>query len=119
MLKSPMVFLQSCQTLFLQFHKRKLRVVFLFKRSEILTRYRCLYHKPDRYKCQQLASLLVASEKQPNSWRLNKSPTARVDPSRSGLKHACGPCRGIRSAPVRPFIIFLWLATYTNGSEKL
>lgn len=119
MLKSPMVFLQSRQTLFLQFHKRELRAVFLFKRSEILTWYRCLYHKTDRHKCQQLASLLEASEKQPNSWRLNKSPTAQVDPSRSGLKHIRGPSRGICSTPVTPFIMLLWLAIYTNGSEKL
>jgi len=119
MLKSPMVFLHSCQTLFLQFHKRKLRAFFLFKNPEILTQYRCLYHKTDRYKCQQLASLLAASEKQPNSWRLSKSPTAQVDPSRSGLKHIRGRYRGICSPPVTPFIMLLWLATYTNGSEKL
>lgn len=102
------------------FIKTELRAVFLFKRSEILTWwYRCLCYKTDCHKCQQLASLLAASEKQPNSWRLNKSPAAQVDPSRSGLKHICGPCRGICSAPVTPFIMLLWLATYTNGSEKL
>lgn len=118
MLKSPEVFLQSCQTVFLQC-QRELRAVFLFKRSEILTQYRCLYQKTDRHNCQQLASLLAASEKQPNSWRLNKFPTAQVDPSRSGLKHIRGPCRGICSnAPATPFIMRLWLATYTNGSEK-
>lgn len=116
--KSPMVFLQTCQTLFFRFYKAELRAIFLLKRSEILTWYRCLYHKTEHHKCQQLASLLAASEKQPNSWRLNKSPTAQVDPYRSGLKRIQGPCREICSTPVTPFIILLWLVTYTNGSEK-
>lgn len=104
MLKSPMVFRLSCQTLLLQFHKRELRAVFLWKRAEMLPWYRCLYHNRERLQCQQLASLLAASEKQPNSWRLNKSPTAQVHPSRAGLKHIRGPCRGSCSAPVTPFI---------------
>lgn len=106
-----MIFLRTCQSLFLQFYKAELGAVFLLKRSEILTWYRCLYHKTEHHKCQQLASLLAASEKQPNSWRLNKSPTAQVDPSRSGLKRIQRPCREICSTSVTPFIMLLWLVT--------
>lgn len=100
MLKSPIVLLLSCQTLLLQFYTRELRAVFLWKRSEILPWYRCLWASP-----MPAISIITGSIwKAAKFMEIEQISHCSGHPCRSGLQHIPDPFRESCSAPVTPFI---------------